>query len=78
MSKNDTLELIIYIVLAYVVYAINKSTLDHLVTVLYAYFTDKEVSDARDVLCSVGGVEQLGECPGRNDYHAFQTSCPML
>ena len=27
----------------------------------------KEVSDARDVLWPVGGVELLGECPGRND-----------
>ena len=38
-----------------------------LVTVLDASFTDKEVCDARDVLWPVGGVELLGECPGRND-----------
>ena len=35
--------------------------------VLDASFTDKEVSDARDVLWPVGGVELRGECPGRND-----------
>ena len=50
MSENDTQELIINSVLAYVVYAINKSTRDNLVTVLDASFTDKEVSDARDAL----------------------------
>ena len=42
----------------------NKSTRDNLVTVLDASFT---VSDARDALWPVGGVELLGECPGRND-----------
>ena len=67
MSENDTQELIINSVLAYVVYAINKSTRDNLVTVLDASFTDKEVSDARDALWPVGGVELLGECPGRNN-----------
>ena len=67
MSENDTQELIINSVLAYVVYAMNKSTRDNLVTVLDASFTDKEPSDARDILCPVGGVELLGECPGRND-----------
>ena len=36
-------------------------------TVLDASFTDKEVSDARDVLWPVSGVELFGECPGRND-----------
>ena len=36
-------------------------------TVLDVSYTDKEVSDARDVLWPVGGVELLGECPGRND-----------
>ena len=67
MSENDTQELIIDNILAYVVYAMNKSTRDNLVTVLGASFTDKEVSDARDALWPVGGVELLGECPGRND-----------
>ena len=67
MSENDTQELIINSVLAYVVYAMNKSTRDNLVTVLDASFTDKEVSDARDALWHVGGVELLGECPGHND-----------
>ena len=63
MSDTDTQELIINNVLAYIVYAINKSTRDNLVTVLDDSFTDKEVSDVRDVLWSVGGVELLGECP---------------
>ena len=45
--------------LAYTVYAINKSTRDNLVTVLDASFTDKEVSNARDVLWPVGGAELL-------------------
>ena len=67
MSDTDTRELIINRVLAYIVYAINKSTRDNIVTVPDSYFTDKEVSDARDVLWPVGGVELLGECPGRND-----------
>ena len=53
--------------LVYVVYAINKSTRDNLVTVLDASFTDKEVSDALDAQWPVGDVELLGECPGRND-----------
>ena len=44
MSDTDTHESIINSVLAYTVYAINKSTRDDLVTVLDAYFTDKEVS----------------------------------
>ena len=67
MSENDTQELIINSVLVYIVFAINKSTLDNLLTSLDASFTDKEVSDARDVLWSVGGVELLDGCPGRND-----------
>ena len=66
MSENDSQELMINSVLAYV-YAINKSTRDNLVTVLDSSYTDKEVSDVRDVLWPVGGVELLGECPGRND-----------
>ena len=76
MSDTDTQEIIINSVLAYIVYAINKSTRDNLVTVLDASFTDKEVSDARDVLWPVGGVELLGECPGRND--STKTLCLML
>ena len=67
MSEYDTQELIINGVLAYVVYAINKSTRDNLVTVLDASFTDKYVFNALDALWPVGGVELLGECPGRND-----------
>ena len=67
MSENDTQELIINIVLAYVVYAINKNTRDTLINVLDASFTDKEVSESRDVLWPVGGVELLGECPCCND-----------
>ena len=66
MSDTDTQEIITNSVLTYIVYAINKSTRDNLETVLDAFFTDKEVSDARDVLWPVGGVELLGECPGRN------------
>ena len=57
MSENDTQELIINSVLAYVVYAMNKSTRYNLVTVLDAPFTDKHVSDARDALWPVGGVD---------------------
>ena len=67
MSDTDTQELIINSVLAYTVYAINKSTRANLVTVLDASFTDKEVSDACDVLSPVGCVELLGKFPGRND-----------
>ena len=43
MSEIDIQELIVNSDLAYVVYAINKSTRDNLVTVLDASFTDKEV-----------------------------------
>ena len=69
MSDTDTQEFIINGVQAYTVYAINnKTTRDNLVTVLDASFTNKEVSDARDVLWPVGGVELVGECPGRNDW----------
>ena len=67
MCENDTQELIINSVLVYVVYAINKSTWDYLETVLDASFTDKEVSDVRDVLWPIGGVELLGNCPGHNE-----------
>ena len=67
MYDTDTQELIINSVLAYTVYAINKSTRDNLVTVLDSSFTDKEVSDACDVLWPVGDVELLGECPSRNN-----------
>ena len=67
MSEYDTHKLIISSVLSYIVYAINKCIRDNLVTVLDAPFTVEEVSDARDVISPVGGVELLGEGLGRND-----------
>ena len=67
MSDTDTQTLTINSVLAYIVYAINKSTHNILVTVLGDCLTDKEASDACDFLWPVGGVELLGECPSRNN-----------
>lgn len=66
-ATDATPRIIINAVLAYTVYAKSRSTRDNLITVLDATYTENEISDARDELWKAGGVDLLGECPGRKD-----------